>query len=167
MVGLRTSIGVSAAGLVLLLAVTVKVSYLDLRLTGWALLFGGVSGLAIALLAQLRRVPYDSWFGSGPWLLAVGFAGWLALTPPDTPGIDLPMVGFILFVLGVCLSAAALYAVSSFRLGPTMREYWRRPDTVEQDPTALRRPRSPGYQPPVTPPHPHDPLPPTKRLPRP
>jgi hypothetical protein len=157
-VGLRTSIGVIAAGLVLLLAVTIQTTYVHLRLAGWALLLGGAAGLVISFIAQLRRVPYYPWFGSGPWLLAVGFAGWLALQPPNTPGIDLQMVGFILFVLGVCLSLAAIYVVSSFRLGPTMREYWRRPTTVDDDPTALRRPYDP---------RPYDPQPPTKRLPRP
>lgn len=133
--GLRSALVVLAAGLVLALAVTVRTSYVDLPLLGWSLVIAAVAGLVIAGLAEARRAPQRSWYGSGPWLLAAGAAGWLAVRWPPTPGIDLVTVGFILFMLGAGVTLAALYSVSSFRLGGALRGYWQAPPRRLDEPT--------------------------------
>lgn len=148
--GLRTSISVLVAGLVLALAVTARVDRVELSALGWSLVVGAVLGLLISAVQRVRRQPYAEWYAIGPWLLIIGLVATQAITLPAVPGIDLFTVGSIVLALGIGITLAAIYVVSPLRLSSTMRSYWRSPaDDDPPDPTAYRhQPHQQSYEPP-------------------
>lgn len=147
--GLRTSISVLVVGLVLALAVTLHVDRVDLSAVGWSLVVGAAVGLLISVVQRARHQPYAEWYAIGPWLLIVGLVGTQAVTLPPVTGVDLFTVAFIVLVLGIVVTLAALYVVSPLRISETMRSYWQSPGSVEADPTAYRhQPHQQSYQPP-------------------
>lgn len=118
------SLAMTAAGVVVALAVTWRPAHVDIQAAGWMLAVGGVIGLSIGLIGQRRHAPWQAWHASGPWLVAIGGIGWLALGQVGVPDVDIPTVGFILLLTGAGLSVGALCQVSGWRLREVLRGYW-------------------------------------------
>lgn len=119
-------------GIVAALAITWQPTHLDISLAGWMIALGGALGLTIGLIGQRQHALWQAWHTGGPWLVAIGGVGWLSLLGVNFSTIDLPTVGFILFLTGACLSVAAICQVSGWRLTDLLAGAWMS-DTAETD----------------------------------
>jgi hypothetical protein len=135
-----------AVGVIVALAVTIRTPWLDVPLAGWSLALGGAAGLLVDVLRQKAGAKAQDWQVWAPRLLAIGAIGWLALHTPGVPYVDLPTVGFILFLVGVGLCAGAVYDLSGWRLGTAMREMWRTPEEEERTRTLPAPPTDRQYR---------------------